>query len=1216
MYKKKFTTTTLLLLVLLCGFHVVRAQTYGRCDEVDEYVYAYAAADDNMQREETFTLTVDRNVTIQYGFDSQEQAKGGATVCLYYAGGGLTTFGCESGRDGSGSTVLFLPAGSYRVVAGAASVNPNGEGNDMISGWIRVTSDKITPLSFNVTGGGSGCDGGNATFPIGLGNSEPGVTYQLSRDNVPVATVTSGGGPFSFGNFQTPGTYTVATVSPCVVVSMLGYAVITDPRPSSFTAWNNGPKCEASQAPDIDLGATDIPGATYTWTGPYGATQTTSGNRATIKGLTGKFEYKVYANINGCITPTVSTWVEVFPAPPQAIAYALSNVCGLGTTLNATPAGPGFTGRWELASFPTGGQSNFTTPNSNTTQVNVTVPGTYTYHWLITGAPQCAASVGAVSVTFNIDPLERPVSITNNGLRCSADSPLTISLSNSQPGISYQVLINGAPTGTVLPGNGGTLVWQDLGSGAYKIKASGTGGCERIWDAGTVSVTETPALRTVSGSTTVCAGTPVSVTLANPEPSVTYQLFNNGTLVAGAPANSGNTLSWAVQASGNYTVRATRGNCTQQMSNTAIITINPVPAEYEVSGGGTQCFGGAGFPITLDGSQANVKYQLQVNNQNTGVEKTGNGSMLTWTGQTTDGAYTVIATHNSGSCTRLMKNSGHITINQLPTKYPISGGGTYCSGSKFAITLNNSETGVRYQLKRGSTILEDFREGSTGAPISWGDQVLALPYSIIATNMTTQCTQSMGTVFVQLNPSPQQFMVSGGGERCDDKPGLTVSLNGSEAPQNGGSVRYQLLRDNAIKVRDSVLGTGNAISWKNLTESGIYTIKATHSSGCTKMMFSAQDIIINTKTAPTPANAGPDIMNICGLQTTLQANDPTVGIGHWEQVSGYVQSQFGDPLSHTTSVSVTLPNTFVYAWVITNGIGCISADSVSVIYNAIPSQAEAGEEEERTICDDIFAELNANVAASGNGTWTVSGPEGSVIVPDVNTPNAYLVVSAPGQYICRWTIANGPCPASKDSVLINFGLTNEPFTVIQSLNGGEKQYLIAEAQTDATWRDTHTYQWLYTNSSNVQTNVTNTAIPWQTQMRIFPDFLSGNVTDATLQVDVYSYGCLSRQVFGKDISGGTFRRQEKPAMQEETLQPLDEDVQIYPVPASESLTVQIPFEGTWKAELRNMNGALIQTVTNNERTSIFDVSAIPAGLYVLYIQSNSKRVVRKVEVVR
>jgi hypothetical protein len=375
-------------------------------------------------------------------------------------------------------------------------------------------------------------------------------------------------------------------------------------------------------------------------------------------------------------------------------------------------------------------------------------------------------------------------------------------------------------------------------------------------------------------------------------------------------------------------------------------------------------------------------------------------------------------------------------------------------------------------------------------------------------------------------------------------------------------------------------------------------------------------IVINTKAAPTEADAGDD-GNICGFEVELSANTAIVGNGEWKPVSwpDGGQSNFADIHSSNTSVTATAPGTYVYAWVITSENTCISADSVNVIFNATAPKAIAGPPQE--ICDgNVIAFMDANDDENGNGQWTVSGPGDPVFYPDDMARDAFLFTTEPGIYTCVWTIKNNPCEATSDTVLIKFGIANEPFTVTQSLNGSEKQYLIAEAQTDATWRDTHTYQWLYTNSSNVQTNVTNTAIPWQTQMRIFPDFLSGNVTDATLQVDVYSYGCLSRQVFGKDISGGTLRRQEKPAMQEETFQPLDEHVQIYPVPASESLTVQIPFEGMWKAELRNMNGALIQTVTNNERTSIFDVSAIPAGLYVLYIQSNSKRVVRKVEVVR
>ncbi len=76
---------------------------------------------------------------------------------------------------------------------------------------------------------------------------------------------------------------------------MNGSAVITDPRPSTFTASNDGPKCATDPAPIVNLSATNIPGATYYWTGPYNAHQTTSVNTTSVNGLAGTFDYTVYA---------------------------------------------------------------------------------------------------------------------------------------------------------------------------------------------------------------------------------------------------------------------------------------------------------------------------------------------------------------------------------------------------------------------------------------------------------------------------------------------------------------------------------------------------------------------------------------------------------------------------------------------------------------------------------------------------------------------------------------------------------------------------------------------------------------------------------------------------------------------------------------------------------------------------------------------------------
>ncbi len=106
----------------------------------------------------------------------------------------------------------------------------------------------------------------------------------------------------------------------------------------------------------------------------------------------------------------------------------------------------------------------------------------------------------------------------------------------------------------------------------------------------------------------------------------------------------------------------------------------------------------------------------------------------------------------------------------------------------------------------------------------------------------------------------------------------------------------------------------------------------------------------------------------------------------------------------------------------------------------------------------------------------------------------------------------------------------------------------------------------------------------------------------------FGTGCLAR-------NGGNQRNQQSATLAESS-ESAANAVNVYPVPASQSVTVQTPFEGTWKAELRNMNGALLKTVTNHEKTSTLEVSDVPAGLYVLYIQSNNNRVIKKVEVIR
>lgn len=94
----------------------------------------------------------------------------------------------------------------------------------------------VSPIAYNVTGGGTG-----STIPVGVSNSEIGVSYQLKNGTTNVGSPIAGtGAAISFGNQTISGTYTVIgtrTIGSCSTV-MNGNAIVNyvpAPTPSFWS---------------------------------------------------------------------------------------------------------------------------------------------------------------------------------------------------------------------------------------------------------------------------------------------------------------------------------------------------------------------------------------------------------------------------------------------------------------------------------------------------------------------------------------------------------------------------------------------------------------------------------------------------------------------------------------------------------------------------------------------------------------------------------------------------------------------------------------------------------------------------------------------------------------------------------------------------------------------------------------------------------------------
>ncbi|MNK66258.1 hypothetical protein D3C87_855740 [compost metagenome] len=110
-----------------------------------------------------------------------------------------------------------------------------------------------------------------------------------------------------------------------------------------------------------------------------------------------------------------------------------------------------------------------------------------------------------------------------------------------------------------------------------------------------------------------------------------------------------------------------------------------------------------------------------------------------------------------------------------------------------------------------------------------------------------------------------------------------------------------------------------------------------------------------------------------------------------------------------------IPGTYIFKWTITT-TGCTSEDTVQVTIYANPSTAEAGPNQ--TIPQFSPVNLNATVPTVGTGEWTqVSGP--SVVgFTDSTSPTTAVTGTVPGLYVLQWTVSNGNCADSSDTMTL------------------------------------------------------------------------------------------------------------------------------------------------------------------------------------------------------
>lgn len=168
------------------------------------------------------------------------------------------------------------------------------------------------------------------------------------------------------------------------------------------------------------------------------------------------------------------------------------------------------------------------------------------------------------------------------------------------------------------------------------------------------------------------------------------------------------------------------------------------------------------------------------------------------------------------------------------------------------------------------------------------------------------------------------------------------------------------------------------------------------------------------------ADAGPN-QEICTpvVSTYLDANELTTpATGQWTLIQG-----------SATILNAADPNTFIddlalgsniFVWTVDNGPCAqgLSTDTVTIdLFDLNAPVSDAGTDQEVCLPND-FAVMDANVPENAaEGTWLLVSGTGTIV--DENDPATVLLDLGVGENLFAWTIDNGDCGFSTDTVSIS-----------------------------------------------------------------------------------------------------------------------------------------------------------------------------------------------------
>ncbi|MDI1315791.1 PKD domain-containing protein [Flavobacterium sp.] len=1050
----------------------------------------------------------------------------GTPTYQWYSNTTSTTSGGTSvGTNSSSYTPpVFNTAGTFYYYV-TVSLSGNGCGTAISNvAQVIVIADPIINTQPLVTQ--TQCQNSTATPLTVVSSGGIGIfNYQWYNTLTPVNT---GGTPIGTNTSSfTPPTSTVGTFYYYCLVSQSGLGcsvastiatVIVVNAPQIITQPQSVSICEG--APQTPLTVTYSNGtgtASYQW---YDSTALISGATSATYTPTNTVTTDYYCIITfssgGCTSITSATAtitvnplpaISLQPTPTQSIcaggsisALTVSYSGGLGT--------PTYQWYSNTTSSTSGGTPVGTNSSSYTPPVFNTA-GTFYYYVVISlngsGCGNITSQIAQIDVVPDPSITTQPL-VTQTQCQSSAATPLVVVSSGGIGTFNYQWYSNTSPSnsgGTAIPGATTDIyipLTDVVGTKYYYCVITQSGvGCNVTSAVATVIVVTAPIITIQPQSDTVCFGsvlTPLTIAYINGTGTASYQWYDDNGIIVGA-INDTYTPTNTITTSFYCIITFASGGCTSITSNTATVTINPIPTvDQQPILLQSVCVGIDITPLTVSyiGGFGTVTYQWYSNTNNSTIGGTPVGTnSASYTPQVYTIAnsyyYYVTLSFSGSGCGTITSSVAQVDVvndqtvtvqplvtqtvcqNSLPTVLgvTVSGGlGTVYNYQWYSSSTNNTTSGTVITGETNNTFIPPTITAGT-----------VYYYCLITQAVGSGCNATTNTAEVIVNVAPALANQPISSTVCVNETPTLLSLTYT----NGiGIPTYQWF-SNTI---NSNIGGNTIASATNATYSALTVTSGTTyyycvitfptiSGGCSVITTDPATVIVNdnpviapltsticsaTTFTVTPANSGG---NIVPIGTTYSWSTPIISpVGTITGASAQPTPQID--ISQTLVNTSTNPSTVTYTVTPISGV-CTGANfTVTITVNpAINPNIVLND----NLCFGVnIASITTNITGGipfSSGTpYTISwtGPNGF-------TSTATSISNlAPGNYDV--TIADaGGCPFSNTYTITEpaaiaitvdsenditcFNATNGSITI--SVTGGTGAYVYTWTKDTSPYAD-------------------------------------------------------------------------------------------------------------------------------------------------------------------